>query len=336
MLGVMAFGSSRELDGHTGLSNQIMKEGTSGTFELALSYLKVQKEGGFFVVHATSRAFDVSGYLPRGQFLRFIGFKEAAQCQKFGDCHYKITHESSGFGDTSPAYNSFEFLVGNLENLYNQTRSIYQAFGQDINLFPWAEPYGGTIPKLDLSGEPSWLAEERPQEHLRVIRELAQLERIDRKYKEIEYVLWGTGEQLENALVLLLGEMGCEGRRTQKGATVDILATVPDTEIRFGIEVTGTNEAIKKSSNKFQQAVQFIQEREDEREKVLIVANAHNATPRKERPEAFTPEIASLLSKMGITGITTEAIYHQWLEGDVEAHREFFRRLYEHQGGVFR
>lgn len=42
-------------DRHAGLSNEFMKETSSGPFQLAFSYLKVQPHGEFFVVHASSR-----------------------------------------------------------------------------------------------------------------------------------------------------------------------------------------------------------------------------------------------------------------------------------------
>ena len=107
-------------------------------------------------------------------------------------------------------------------------------------------------------------------------------------------------------------DVGFDGQRTPKGSTVDLLASMADTEFKFGIEVTGINDAIKKKSNKIGQAVAFLQQREGS-EKPLILANTYNDQPVAARPvPSFTEEALALMSPMGIVGLTTAPRYETW------------------------
>jgi hypothetical protein len=62
-----------------------MKAMSSGPFQLAFSYLKVQPHGGFFVVHASSRTWYTEVPSPK-QFLEMLGFGATTTgSQNFGE-----------------------------------------------------------------------------------------------------------------------------------------------------------------------------------------------------------------------------------------------------------
>jgi hypothetical protein len=70
-------------EGHIGLSNEKIKEATSGDFKPALSYLKESARTAYFVIHVYPNTFDYSPYLQRSNirgsdtrrnFLERLGF----------------------------------------------------------------------------------------------------------------------------------------------------------------------------------------------------------------------------------------------------------------------
>jgi hypothetical protein len=90
-------------EGHIGLSNEKVKEATSGDFKLALSYLKESARTAYFVIHVYSNTFDYSPYLQksnvrgsdrRKNFLERLGFTYYESCNIFGGpCYYKVIEE---------------------------------------------------------------------------------------------------------------------------------------------------------------------------------------------------------------------------------------------------
>jgi len=90
-------------EGHIGLSNEKVKEATSGDFKLALSYLKESARTAYFVIHVYSNTFDYSPYLQRSNvrgsdrrknFLERLGFTYYESCNILGGpCYYKVIEE---------------------------------------------------------------------------------------------------------------------------------------------------------------------------------------------------------------------------------------------------
>jgi len=91
-------------EGHVGLSNEKVKEATSGDFRLALSYLKESARTAYFVIHIYSNVFDWSPYLQRSNvrgsdrrknFLERLGFTYYESCNILGGpCYYKVIEEA--------------------------------------------------------------------------------------------------------------------------------------------------------------------------------------------------------------------------------------------------
>ena len=332
-------------DGHYGLENQEAAQHSAGKFSAVLGYLVVGRHDAHFVIHVHPSGGYISE-LTADRFLGLMGFTSFNSCQFFGTtCYYKYVFEMSLESDggrlrrdqVQYAHNSFTKLIDALPGMYEQTHDIFQKLGSIPYLFPQLAALGPVrIPDLS-ENTPAWLDEHKLQDHIDIEQQLAMLSEQHRFYSAIERVLWESGEQLENASQILLEDVGFDVERTPKGSTVDLLASMADTEFKFGIEVTGINDAIKKKSNKIGQAVAFLQQREGS-EKPLILANTYNDQPVAARPvTSFTEEALALMSPMGIVGLTTATLYETWKAikaGNLDV-ASFAQDLYDSPGGEF-
>jgi len=108
------------MDGHSGIENKEVNRGGSGDFQLILSYLKHSSGRGYFVIHASSSSFYLSGLQPIA-FLEKIGFQHfQGECKFFHDrCFYRTIAEVK--------YNEVGF-----ENI-RQTMYIHSAFEKFAN-----------------------------------------------------------------------------------------------------------------------------------------------------------------------------------------------------------
>ena len=131
-----------------------------------------------------------------------------------------------------------------------------------------------------------------------------------------------SGGRLEGAVIASLRRLNLCAEKTAKGATVDIFAFNTDRSIQLGIEVTGTNEAIKKKSNKLTQVMEFERTKAD-RDKTILLANTHNQTPVDRRPSKnFTNDVVKYLGSHPIllmTGYDLYRLVQDVIAGDKKA-----------------
>ena len=71
--------------------------------------------------------------------------------------------------------------------------------------------------------------------------------------RQFTALLYEHGDLLVDAVISALRFFGLRAERTEKGATVDVLAETADGMRKFGIEVTGVSGTIKKDGNKLTQ-----------------------------------------------------------------------------------
>jgi hypothetical protein len=119
-------------------------------------------------------------------------------------------------------------------------------------------------------------------------------------------LLYATGDHLENSVIFSLQFLGLRAEKASRGYTVDVLAQTDDETKKFGFEVTGTNEPIKKSSRKLTQVMEFERIKEHG-EKTVLLANTHNSTPVPGRAtlEDFTPQVLDYLGRHPILMMTS-------------------------------
>ena len=136
------------------------------------------------------------------------------------------------------------------------------------------------------------------------------------KYDKIAYVLYGTDDELESSVLLLLKELGLDVEQQPHGANIDLKAHNTNLNIGFSIEVTATKDIIKKDSRKIGQAWQYLNERtgtSEEKDRLVIVANTqYHLDPQDRKKESFTQEAVNLLKPNGVLMITTTQLYDLW------------------------
>ena len=332
------------MDGHSGISNAQVNTSASGCFKLILSYLKDSAGGGTFVIHATSNVGYSAGISPL-DFLSALGFQLfRGPCQFHGDrCLFRQIAQMSGGtrGDsdamfrTDSIHNGFKKFGENLEQLYQMRRSQDNIL-REIGLSCGEIPIFNVMPKVVIPATkvPSWADAVKFSKLLAAEKQRAE---IDNQIKELSGflpLLFGTGPELEAAVQKSLTLLGMTATPTQQGFTADILAEAKDGR-KFGIEVTGTNGAIKKDSKKLTQVLEFERIKEHG-EKTILVANTFCDKPIAEREtlEHFTKPVVDFLSPYPIllmTGWNLYCMVRDVLAGTAQPD-SFIKALHEKRG----
>jgi len=145
-------------EGHVGLSNEKVKEATSGEFFGALSYLKVDQRRAYFVIHVYSNTFDYSPYLQRSNirsrterpnFLERLGFSFSDSCNVLhdGKCYYHAIEEVDREGflrdgmqhhlRISTIHERFDKFMVNLKQIYDDMAKIDRMLLDAGIKLPW-------------------------------------------------------------------------------------------------------------------------------------------------------------------------------------------------------
>ncbi len=192
--------------------------------------------------------------------------------------------------------------------------------------------------RIPVGDAPQWLEPYLVQRAKELAQQIETLNAEKAKYDNIAYVLYGTGEELEECVTLLLRELGLAVERQPKGANIDLKAKHAGLGLGFAIEVTGTKSTIQKDSNKLSQAWQHISDRAgtpEENDRLIIVANTQSHLDPKQRSrDSFSQHAVDLLSRNDVLMITTVQLYELWKsvqEGNMGA-EEAVKRLYDSTG----
>lgn len=333
------------MDGHSGIENNQINKGGSGNFQLFLSYLKQSTGLGEFVIHASSSTFYSSGLQPL-EFLQQIGFKHfQGECKFFHDrCFYRtiaeVKYDRIGFEDTRQTmmiHNTFETFanegINKLYELQKQQNDLLRTIGLSsgsLEIF--------NIPaKIEIKPAyiPIWLNSIK-FEHLKELE--SQKADIDKEIEGLEGFLplvFANGDTLVYAVLKALKFLGLKAKPTEPAFTIDILAETIDGLMKFGFEVTGINDPIRKDSKKLTQLLEFERIKEHN-EKTILIANTFKNIPISERKgrENFTADVVKFLSGFPILLMTGWDLYRA--VGDmIEKKKEpsyFVERFYKDVG----
>jgi len=170
--------------------------------------------------------------------------------------------------------------------------------------------------RIPIGDTPEWLDAYLVPHAKELNEQINKLTDEKEKYDGIAYVLYGTEDELETSVALLLKELGLDVEKQPRGANIDLKARSPKLNTGFAVEVTGTKDIIHKDSRKVAQAWQYLNDRvgtAEEKDRLIIVANTqYHLDPKKRRSESYTPDIAKLLSDNGVLMITTMQLYELW------------------------
>jgi hypothetical protein len=170
--------------------------------------------------------------------------------------------------------------------------------------------------KIAIGDAPDWLEGYLVTHATYINRQIKELNEQKSRYDKIAYVLYGTGDELEESVALLLSELGLDVIRQPPGANIDLTANHAGLKTGFALEVTGTKGVISKDSNKVSQAWQHLSSRvgtSQENDRLIIIANTqYHLAPKGRTKESFTPEVVKLLGTNGVLLVTTLQLYEQW------------------------
>ena len=198
--------------------------------------------------------------------------------------------------------------------------------------------YEKMLRRVPIADAPDWLDKYLSPEAKDIEKQIEDLEVKRTKHDQIAYVLYGTGEELEECVKILLEDLGLEVDRQPTGSNIDLKANQPTLGISFAIEVTGTRGIIRKDSNKVSQCWQHISYRtgtDEESERLAIIANTEcHLDPDSRRSDCFSEDVAQLLGTNGVLLINTYQLYKLWREVQEEGRSsdEVIKKLHESSG----
>jgi hypothetical protein len=170
--------------------------------------------------------------------------------------------------------------------------------------------------RVSVGDTPDWVEDHLVPEVIALNQQIKDLTKKKSIHDRIAYVLYGTGDDLEESVALILSEFGLEVKPQPHGANIDLTAIHPDLKVGFALEVTGTKGIIRKDNNKVGQAWQYLTDRVgtlQENDRPVIIANTQcHVAPENRRRENFTPEVVKLLGGNGVLLVTTLQLYEEW------------------------
>jgi len=334
------------MDGHSRTDGKDFDEQQTRYFKLRLSFNKESSGRKLFVIHASTSQILFGG-LKAIEFLEHLGFHSySGMCRHYHDnCMYletwQLPQNDDGFPrETEFAHEEFKRLAQDIDGMYENMKEVAQKLSRHMELFPLAARYQdqSDLPVLNLSGEePGWLEQHKVEAHKDTKKQLKEAKSVLQHFDTISYVLWGTGDLLVDAVQFLLKDIGFAVEKTPKGFTVDLIGEYPEVG-KFAIEVTGLNDAVKKKTNKINQAISFIQEHQD-KERVVILANTFNDLPPEERlkKEQFSTDALKIMTGLEIVGMTCVDLYDMWkaIKFNGKSVSEIFKDVFNHEGGLY-
>jgi|GEM_PF-1587325 len=339
------------MDGHRGIKNEEVNKATipNGNFSLVLSALYDDPDAIHFIIHATSSSLGISGGMHPLGFLSRIGYQQyPGLCQFHRERCFWLrlaTLRTEPFRDpwqVQRIHEAFTSHVQKLPTLYENYKKILNNIGlpnaENLDLFPELRDFEAPLLKPDPNAIPDWVTSAMPPRFIEVHDTIRRLQEEAASLALIAGLLWETGENLERAVCGVFSSLGYDPRLTRKGRTYDITVTL-DENRRLLIEVTGIEGAIKKNSNKINQALQTVQQEQGEADRVVIAANAHRLIPLAERTsvEIVTEDALALIAGMKVNLVTTATLFQIWrisLDDPGQA-KTIVDKLHSQAGGLF-
>jgi len=199
---------------------------------------------------------------------------ESISCEiKIGRGSLIFLPQSIGLHVSSTIGHSIESIYNIGEDFYEKNKMEHEGF---LEKPEWVDKY---IPSQEIQ------IKEKIEN---VKKELEKSRNDKRRFENIDILLYGHNDSLEEAVKKVLEEFGCVVEKMERGYTIDLKAN--KNSFMFALEVTGIKDKINKSSNKFNQIFQYRIEKEPN-EKMMLIANTYRDRDITERPaENFTKD----------------------------------------------
>lgn len=133
------------IDGHSGISNQVVKEASAGGASFVLSLLKTRDGDLNFIIHA--RVMQWSGWADPNLILLRLGFQRFQNCNCMaGGCYWlhwaKIPANYAGIPDPQTVFQEhalFDDFVRQFETIIPQVLAVERALYSARFKFPWQQ-----------------------------------------------------------------------------------------------------------------------------------------------------------------------------------------------------
>lgn len=303
-------------DGHTGLDAEIVMEGGPDDIPVKLSRLKHATGDVDWVLHVREPRMRRSylGVLNRLGLQRF-----PHKCQVVdGTCHYKIVGDFHPdkfkkvepprvHGQLAHGFNTFAENVDRLMTLLGEVSDLAGAVRLSF-AGPQAMP--DTIRVTNASeAVPQWVDELKLDRTKQLEETQASVRAELSTLVQLSQLLYGTGDDLEDAVVVALKILGLDATRNEEGANMDIAASAMDGR-QFGVEVTGIMGQLKKQSVKITQLMKFEQDKVgNEKGMLVLVANRTTAPAVRRDQPAITGDALSFLGRQPCALVLGETLY---------------------------
>jgi hypothetical protein len=260
-------------------------------------------------------------------------------------CFYKIIGNISNDGyrdvyNMQSIHTGFENFAKQLQELfgyYQKVISISSTIGITIHDIVWKDIAGyQLIDKTNQSHIPLWTNSVKFNQLKDLETKKQAIDEEINTYEKFLPLLYSSGKTLEDAVEYTFQFLGLKTQRTKEGANIDMYASTLDNAISFGIEVTGVKGAIKKDSNKVSQIVTYEIQKDDPKQKGILIANTYNDTPIEKRDllENFTKQAAEVFDKNSILFTTGLDLYKliQDIFNNKKTKEEVINILYSNKG----
>jgi hypothetical protein len=149
-------------------------------------------------------------------------------------------------------------------------------------------------------------------------------------------LLWEIGPPLQEAVGEVLAALKLETDSTTAVAVPAITVRL-DSRRRLLVHVAETDEPIEKKSAELAHVFRLLHEVAGDGDRVVLVANSDRETRPKDRADLLTPDALRLLGRMGVTVLSTSALFNLWMlsfQNPAKA-RAGLDQLHAQDGGLF-
>lgn len=171
------------------------------------------------------------------------------------------------------------------------------------------------------------------------MREKEASQSKDQDFFLIESLLWPKSEiLLIDAVHTILRDLGFKVTTGVDQGTVDRILQIPNSGIRFGLQILMTEREVGEHHPKLERALQFQRGRK-EGERSLIIGSTHIHRPLSERQgmRDVTPKAADFLTRHDLVFLSAHQLYQLW-QGAKDRQIDIFglfQRIHASPGGVF-
>lgn len=165
------------MDGHSGISNTVVKQASAGGANFVLSLLKSQNGDMNFIVHG--RIMQWTGWVDPNTILLRLGFKRFPNCNCIaGECYWlhwaRIPSSFGGFADPQTSFQEnalFDEFVRQFDTIVPQVLAVERALLSARFKFPWQQ---AEYEVLEVKGVESFFPSGREFDAFRALVDLVE------------------------------------------------------------------------------------------------------------------------------------------------------------------